>query len=211
MKPEKNIVDFYIICATLADTIRAGWAAWRVPRARLESVAEHVFGVQMLAIAMWSEYKYENIDIRRVIMMIALHELEESVIGDLTQWDINPDEKVSRGHAAVKSILGNLAAGDELEKLILEFDARETPDALFAYHCDKLQADITAKLYDTKTPIDLTAQNDNPIFHDRDVQKLFATGKSFGDMWMQFGRDKYGYDKNFTAVSEYAEHNISKS
>ena len=65
---------------------------WNVKRDRLESVAEHVYGVQMLAIAMKSEYSYD-IDIMKVILMLAVHELGETVIGDLTQFDITKEEK----------------------------------------------------------------------------------------------------------------------
>ena len=43
---------------------RTGWKTWNVKRDRLESVAEHVYGVQMLAIAMKSEYSYD-IDINK--------------------------------------------------------------------------------------------------------------------------------------------------
>ena len=41
----------------------------------------------MLAIAMKSEYQYD-IDIEKVILMLAVHELEEIVIGDLTLFQI---------------------------------------------------------------------------------------------------------------------------
>ena len=30
----------------------------------------------------------------------------------------------------------------------------------------------------------------------------------FGEMWMEFGREHYAYDKNFRSVSEYAEKKI---
>ncbi len=54
---EKNVINFYVARNKLKDLVRAGWQMWSVKRARLESVAEHIFGVQMLAIAMWAEYK----------------------------------------------------------------------------------------------------------------------------------------------------------
>ncbi len=65
------------------------------------------FGVQSLAIAMWSQYEYD-IDIYKVIMMISIHELEEIIIGDLTQWDIALDDKLNKGHNAVHFILKDL-------------------------------------------------------------------------------------------------------
>ena len=56
MQKEKNIINYYVLCNKLKNVIRTGWKDWNVQRERLESVAEHIFGVQMLAIAMKSEY-----------------------------------------------------------------------------------------------------------------------------------------------------------
>lgn len=83
MEKEERVVNYYVICNRLKNIIRTGWKVWNVQSERLESVAEHIFGVQMLAIAMKSEYKYD-VDIMKVIFMLAIHELGEAVIGDLT-------------------------------------------------------------------------------------------------------------------------------
>jgi 5'-deoxynucleotidase YfbR-like HD superfamily hydrolase len=55
---EKNVVDFYVTCSKLKNVIRTGWKIWNVSCERIESVAEHIYGVQMLALAMYSEYEY---------------------------------------------------------------------------------------------------------------------------------------------------------
>lgn len=41
--------------------------------------------------------------------MLALHELEEIVIGDLTQFQISREEKARLGHEAVRDVLSPLA------------------------------------------------------------------------------------------------------
>ena len=61
---EERVLNYYVLCNKLKDVIRTGWKTWNVKRDRLESVAEHVYGVQMLAIAMKSEYSYD-IDINK--------------------------------------------------------------------------------------------------------------------------------------------------
>ena len=91
MNKEERVLNYYVLCNNLKDVIRTGWKYWNVKRDRLESGAEHVYGVQMLAIAMKSEYSYD-IDIMKVILMLAVHELGETVIGDLTQFDISKEE-----------------------------------------------------------------------------------------------------------------------
>jgi putative hydrolase of HD superfamily len=202
----KTVVDFYVLCNSLKNIIRTGWKNWNVKRERIESVAEHIFGVQSLAIAMWSQYRYD-IDIYKVIFMIAVHELEEIIIGDLTQWDITPDEKINQGHNAVQLILKNLLEKEQIQELVYEFDARQTKEALFAYHCDKLEGDIQSKLYDEERCVDLTKQDGNPTFNDERVQKFLKIGKAWSEMWINFGRNRYNYDPNFTEVSEYVEKN----
>ena len=66
MGREQSVVEFYVLCNRLKNVIRTGWKTWNVSRDRLESVAEHVYGVQMLAISMWSEYKYD-VDMQKAI------------------------------------------------------------------------------------------------------------------------------------------------
>lgn len=208
---EENVVRYYVLCNKLKDVIRTGWKNWNVKRDRLESVAEHIFGVQMLAIAMKSEYDYKDVDIMKVLYMLAVHELEEIYIGDLTLFQIADGKKKELGHKAVKKVLGNLIDKDQIESLILEFDARKTKEAKFAYWCDKLECDLQSKIYDEENCVDLSDQKDNPTFNDKRVQDLLKSGKSFSEMWLTFGQNSYNYDKNFTAVSNYAlDNNILK-
>lgn len=210
MSKEQNIVNYYVICDSLKDVIRTGWKDWHVKRERLESVAEHTFSVQMLAIAMWSEYKYD-IDIMKVIFMLAIHELGEAVIGDLTQFQISKEEKEKLEHEAVHKILGKLLEKEKIENLFLEFDSHSTKEALFAYQCDKLDCDLKSKLYDEEGRVDLTNQDGNDTMNNPIVKSLLDSGASWSSMWMQFGQKVYPYDDNFRAVSSYAmNNNISK-
>ena len=207
MSKEKNVLTYYLICNKLKNVIRTGWKDWNVQRDRIESVAEHIYGVQMLAIAMHSEYEYDDVDIRKVIFMIAIHELGETVIGDLTRFQISKEEKEEREHRAVHNILKKLLSGEEIEALFFEFDAHTTKEALFAYQCDKLECDLQCKLYDQESCVDLNNQANNKTFKDKHVQKLLKAGHSWSDMWMIFGQEVYPYDENFRAVSQYAIEN----
>ena len=204
MTKEKNVVNYYMLCNRLKDVIRTGWINWKVQRERIESIAEHIFGVQMLAIAMKSEYKYD-VDIMKVIYMLAIHELGETIIGDLTQFEISKDAKEQIEHEAVHKILSSLIDGDQIEALFLEFDAHETPEAMFAYQCDKLECDIQSKIYDQEGCVDLNHQEGNEIINNELVKKLLKTGCSWSDMWLEFGQIKYHYDENFMAVSNYVK------
>ena len=206
MSKEENVINYYVLCNGLKNVIRTGWLDWKVNRDRVESVAEHIFGVQMLAIAMKSEYQYD-IDILKVIYMLAIHELGETIIGDLTQFQISKEEKEKIEHEAVHSILSSLIDGEEIEKLFLEFDAHITPEAIFAYQCDKLECDIQSKLYDQEGCVDLMHQEGNATVNNEFVKHLLENGYSWSDMWLEFGQRKYSYDENFIAVSHYVKNN----
>ena len=206
MSKEENVINYYVTCNRLKNVIRTGWKDWHVKKDRIESVAEHIFGVQMLAIAMKSEYGYE-IDLMKVIFMLAVHELGETVIGDLTQFQIGREEKEKLEHEAVHQVLTDLLDGDQIEALFLEFDARETKEALFAYQCDKLECDLQSKLYDEEGCVNLQDRDGNDTMQDERVQKLLKEGNSWSSMWLKFGQQVYPYDENFRAISNYAIEN----
>lgn len=210
MSKAENVVRYYVLCNKLKDVIRTGWKNWNVKRERLESVAEHIYGVQMLAVAIQSEYKYD-VDIMKVVFMLAIHELEEITIGDLTQFQIAKEDKVIIGHEAVSNILDGLLNKEQIMNLVVEFDERKTREALFAHYCDKLECDIQSKLYDEEGCVDLNDQDGNETLKDSRVQALLKTGKSWSDMWLTFGQNVYNYDENFTEISNYVkDNNISE-
>ena len=203
---EKNVINFYVLCNKLKNVIRTGWKDWNVQRDRLESVAEHIYGTQMLALAMHSEFEYD-IDIVKVIYMLAIHELGETVIGDLTSFQVSKEEKIKMEHEAVHKILDKLIDGKKIEELFLEFDEHKTLESKFAYQCDKLECDLQCKLYDEEGCVDLTKQKSSNPHENEDVQRLLKEGKTWSDMWLQYDLDHIEYDDNFKSVSRYAMNN----
>ena len=210
MNKAESVVKYYVLCNKLKDVVRTGWKDWNVSRDRVESVAEHTYGVQMLAIAMKSQYEYD-IDLEKVILMLAVHELEEIYIGDLTLFQISKEEKARLGHEAVSKVLDGILDKEQISNIILEFDERMTKEAVFAYHCDKLECDLQSKLYDEEGCVDLNNQEGNKTFYDDKVKKLLEKEKSWSGMWLQFGQDRYNYDDNFLEVSNYAKNNRIKN
>ena len=206
MSKEESVINYYVICNKLKNVIRTGWKDWNVSKDRLESVAEHIYGTQMLALAMYSEFNYD-LDIKKVIYMLAIHELGETLIGDLTQFQISKSEKEKLEHEAVHKILNGLVNGNEIEKLFLEFDSHNTKESLFAYECDKLECDIQSKIYDEEGYVDLNNQKNNKTIDNERVKKLLKSGETFSSMWLKYGQETYPYDENFRSVSNYVINN----
>lgn len=204
---EESVVRYYVLCNKLKDVIRTGWKDWNVKKDRLESVAEHIYGTQMLAIAIHSQYKY-NLDLNKILLMLAIHELEEIIIGDLTLFQISQEDKNKLGHKALDEVLNGLNNKDYLKSLILEFDERKTGEALFAYHCDKLECNIQCKLYDEENLVDINDQDENKTYRNEKVKELLQNGEvSWSDMWIDFHRDKFLDDINFLKLSDYVKNN----
>ena len=211
MGKEEKVINYYVLCNKLKNVIRTGRKDWNVQRERLESVAEHIFGVQMLAIAMKSEYNYD-IDILKVIMMIAIHELWETVIWDLTEFQISREEKERIEHKAVHKILKDLVDWEEIEKIFLEFDKHKTKEANFAYQCDKLECDLQCKLYDEEWCVDLNQQQSCNAIENERVQNLLKENKTWSEMWLGYDKEVIPYDENFKAIINYAlNHKINNS
>ena len=194
MNKEQKVVNYYVLCNKLKDTIRTGWKDWNVQKDRIESVAEHIYGVQMLAIAMKLEYEYD-VDLEKVILMIAIHELGETIIGDLTRFQISREEKKKIEHEAIHKILNDLYDGEEIEKLFLEFDEHQSKESLFAFQCDKLECDLQCKIYDEEGLVDLNNQKNNNSAENEEVKELLESGKSWSEMWLEFGQHNYNYDE----------------
>lgn len=203
MDKEKNVIRYYVLCNKLKNVIRTGWKDWNVKRVRVESVAEHIYSTQMLAIAMYSEFEYE-LDIKKILYMLAVHELEEIIIGDLTMFQISKDEKRKKGIKAVNRVLGSMLKKDEIKSIIEEFEDRKTKEALFAYYCDKLECDLQCKLYDEEECVNV---KESDSINDEKVRKMLNEDKTWSNMWLLFSQETYGYDENFMKVSNYAINN----
>lgn len=206
MNKQQNVIEFYLLCNRLKNIIRTGWKAWNVKRERLESIAEHIYGTQMLALAMWSEFKYD-LDIKKVMFMLSVHELEEILIGDLSPFDNPQENKLEMGHQAVEEILKNLVSKEEIKNLVFEFDERKTKEALFANQCDKLECDIQCKIYDEEKCVDLTSQQNNAVLKQQEVKKLIDSSDSWSNAWIKFWQRKANYDDNFLSISNYLLNN----
>lgn len=202
----KNTIMFYTTCNKLKDTIRVGHKIWNINRDRVESVADHIYGTQMLAIAIHHEFNYD-LDLNKILYMLAIHELEEIVIGDLAFFQISSEEKELEGKKACEEILKNIIGKEEILSLINEFNERKTEESKFAYHCDKLEADLQVKLYDQEGRFDIYNQPNNPIYSNQKITELLNKEKCLSNAWIEFDRDKYQDDPIFIEIIDYLKKN----
>lgn len=207
----RKLMKFYLLATKLKYKIRAGWDknGWNVLAERIESIAEHVYGVCILAISIDSEFDM-NIDIEKVIKMLVLHEIGETIIGDITPFDgVSVEDKNNIEHKAWKKLLDGLIKGEELYNLLMEFDQRKTSDAKFAYLCDKLEADIQSKVYeDMGYQRNLDDQETNKCYKYPHIQEILASGAETAfDVWYENDKSKFEESVVFKKILEYVKDN----
>lgn len=209
MENEKiqKLIKFYLLATSLKDRIRSGWNKWNIDRQRVESVAEHIYGTCILAIAIDSEFDLD-IDIYKVVMMLTLHEIEEVKIGDLTPFDkITAEEKRIIGKQAVEEVLWPLTKGINYIELIEEFEKLETKEAKFAKMCDKLEADIQAKIYCEEKSIQMNDEKNADLLQDERIKGLIEKGaKSVADLFIEYDRPVF-IEKEVEQIADYIKHN----
>lgn len=178
MEKEKftKVLELYWEHGTLRETERTGWKKWNVS-GRRESISDHISSAQILALALYSELdELKRINIEHVITLLSIHEEGETRIGDIAPYDgITPEEKAKMEREAVVSIFEKLRIGNWLISLFDEFEAKETPEAKFAYYCDKLDCDLRAHEYSSDGRCSINTATYEMVSHPR-VQEILSNG-----------------------------------
>lgn len=187
----RRVVENYYLMAELKNKVRSGWLVWNVTGARLETVAEHIFGVMHLAELLYSESGID-LDIVKVKDMLLWHETEEVLIPDYTPYDnISREEWNKMGKEAIRAVLKDLIMGPEKIALIEEFDAHETPEAKFAFLCDKLECNLQIKRYSDGGYCTIEGGTEKPK-NDPEVQMHIANGaETVADIFLAHEAPKY--------------------
>lgn len=207
----RNAMRFYLLATKLKYKLRSGWDKnhWNVTCERLESTAEHVYGTCILALSLNSEFQLD-MDMEKVLKMLTIHEIGEVLIGDITPFDgITVEEKAEIEHKAMQDVLGDIIEKDELYGLLLEFDEHNTKESNFAYLCDKLEADIQAKVYqDMGCQRELSDQKNNVVFKNPKVQQMIDDGaKTAFDIWYEWDKSKFENNPAFAKTLRYIKEN----
>ena len=186
LKALSNVLTFYYETIKLKEVERSGWVDRNISRdKRVESVPEHVYSTQQLALAIYSEFDLD-IDIYKVICMISVHETEEIYIGDLNPFSgVLPIEKARLGKLAIDKATSCLRKKSFITSLIDEFNERETPEAQFAYLCDKMDADAMAKKYDDEGRFSLDMLPSKILKNERTQKAIENGAKTVGEIFIE--------------------------
>ena len=110
---------------------------------RYENDAEHSWHFALMAMTLFEHCELDGVDIDRVIKMAIVHDLVEIYAGDTPAQDIAANVGKEDRELAAADKLFSLLPGEqarEYRSLWEEFDAMDTPDAIYASAVDRFQS-----------------------------------------------------------------------
>ncbi len=133
----KQMMDFLHVAERLKDNTRHCTTSKR----RTESVAEHSWRVSLMA--MMLVHEIENVDFYKILQMCILHDLGESITGDIPAfWKTEDDSQ--KEALVLFDLLDTLPENlrEDWKALFLEMEAQQTKEAKIYKALDKLEAVI---------------------------------------------------------------------
>lgn len=136
---------FFRSVLKLKSVRRTGWVS-KVRVESAESVADHTFA--MCAAAMLLSDMLGH-DTTRVMKMVMLHDLAESVVGDYMPGAVPSAEKMKLEKKAMEGILASLPTRvrSEYSEIWAEYLGNRTREARFVHRVDKLEMALQAQDY----------------------------------------------------------------
>lgn len=180
MTVEKNdiqkLLDFLKLAERLKMEMRHSWLS----DGRRESVAEHSW--MMALFALLFEQKLEGkIDITRTLKMILIHDIAETIVGDIPYFE-KSERKSSKAQDEANAMLKIKEMlphdiGSEIVECWEEFEQGETAEAKFANALDHLEVQNQHNLAALSTwePIEyglVDTKMEQPCAHDRSLVLL---------------------------------------
>ncbi|HNS51535.1 MAG TPA: HD family hydrolase [Anaerolineae bacterium] len=148
-----GLVDLLLEAAVLKWTARTGWRMRGVQDP--ESVAEHSFGVGLVALTMADLLAADaggpDLDVGRLLQIALLHDLGEARLTDLPASAVQllgSDAKRSAEVAAMQPLLSVLPSRARLEAAWLEFEDASTPEGRLVRDADKVEMMVQCLRYE---------------------------------------------------------------
>lgn len=143
---DPGTVEFIRRALALKDQMRRGWQRIGIPRP--ESVADHTWGVSLLALATAEERPH--LDRAHLLELAITHDLAEAILGDLVPGEYaHKGEKIARERRALEDMVDTLPLPLR-GRLLAHFEelaTDQTPEARHIHELDKLEMAFQAERY----------------------------------------------------------------
>ncbi|KAE8234773.1 hypothetical protein CF326_g181 [Tilletia indica] len=145
----EGVLKFMHRLEMLKKNKRTGWYHHRVENP--ESIADHMYRMGVLAMLCASDDS--GLDVGKCVMLALVHDMAEAEVGDITPRDnVDKAEKTCREAGAIEyltyDLLGGSRAGQRLEALWEEYEAKETPESRLVKDLDRFELCLQALEYE---------------------------------------------------------------
>ncbi|MBS3926221.1 MAG: HD domain-containing protein [Nitrosarchaeum sp.] len=139
------IIDFFNTSVKLKKIPRQGWIDTLLID-NPESVADHTFSMAIIGM-IFSDLEGYNTE--KILKIILLHDIAETIIGDITPEKMTIQRKTALENTAMKKILGDLPKRlqNQYDKLWVEYQLNNSKEAQLVHQIDKLEMALQAKVY----------------------------------------------------------------
>ncbi|XP_058455721.1 5'-deoxynucleotidase HDDC2 isoform X1 [Malaya genurostris] len=142
-----DYVKFLELVGNLKHTKRTGWVLRNVKDC--ESISGHMYRMGLMSFLLDGS---QGLDRIRVMELALIHDLAESIVGDITPYcGISREEKLLREFSAMSEIAALLGpCKDRLLDLFNEYEAGKTAEAKFVKDLDRLDMVLQAFEYEKR-------------------------------------------------------------
>nr|POE87800.1 hd domain-containing protein c4g3.17 [Quercus suber] len=150
-------VPFFHTLELLKTTKREGWRRFDIMNG--ESISDHMYRMALI-----SFHCPAHLDRARCINMALIHDMAESLVGDITPVDNVPKPEKSRREGDTMDFLcagllgqvGGGARGKEMREIWQEYEDSLTPESHFVHDVDKLELLLQMMEYERREKKDLS-------------------------------------------------------
>ncbi|OOF99633.1 hypothetical protein ASPCADRAFT_138315 [Aspergillus carbonarius ITEM 5010] len=163
--PEENSaspIPFFHLLERLKTTKREGWRRFGINSG--ESISDHMYRMSVMTMLAPPSLA-SRLNLPHCMKMALIHDMAESLVGDITPVDnVDKPEKARREAAVMDYIANNLLGGvpggmltgQEILKVFNEYEANETLEAQFVHDVDKMELLLQMVEYERANSIDLS-------------------------------------------------------
>jgi len=169
------IIEAYFEFNHLKQLYRQGWLQHGIEPQHCESVAEHSFGVALLALLLVDTYSL-NVDKTKVIQMALIHDLGEVYAGDFTPADrVDRQQKYHLERNSITQILDKLPHGSYWIDLWEEYEQGKSSEAQFVRQIDQLEMVLQASVYEHQGLTNLSEffESTSQAFKPTEINSIF--------------------------------------
>ncbi|KAB8235357.1 hypothetical protein ETB97_001622 [Aspergillus alliaceus] len=163
--PEENSaspIPFFHLLERLKTTKREGWRRFGITTG--ESISDHMYRMSVMTMLAPPSLAL-RLNLPHCMKMALIHDMAESLVGDITPVDnVNKEEKARREADVMnyisKNLLGGvpggMLTGDEILKVFQEYEDNETLEAKYVHDIDKMELLLQMLEYERTHELDLS-------------------------------------------------------